>query len=292
MMKRKRLLCLYMAAALLLLPVQAFADSSAPAAESSSAEEGVPGLSGNIQEKPDEEPKQEAPQPEPEEQEAPVIRVSVPDTGRVILNPYGLKVTAGGRETTEQVTSASYTLKNESEIPVTVWAKAVGTVPQGSEAVFTSEPPSSDTDGKQAFVYAEFRQKNEDSWSGSYTGEKNQLVVSERDAQSTAVLTLPQGMDGEFRFFGSASIPTSSIWTAKDRVDVTLAFSFTTDDWWAEPGKSSPAKPVTSEDEEQADASSKDEGSGTSSSSAAASEDSGSQEEEDDSSKRLQVIKP
>lgn len=279
MMKRKRLLCLYMAAALLLLPVQALAlDSSAPAAESSSTEEGVPGLSGNIQEKPDEEPKQEAPQPEPEEQEPPVIRVSVPDTGRVILNPYGLKVTAGGRETTEQVTSVSYTLKNESEIPVTVWAKAVGTVPEGSEAVFTSEPPFSDTDGKQAFVYAEFRQKNEDSWSGSYTGEKNQLVITAQESESRPVLTLPQGMDGEFRLFGSTSIPTSSMWTAKDRVDVTLAFSFTTDDWWEEPGKNSPAKPAASEDEEQADASSK--------------EDAASQQEDTDSSKHLQVTEP
>lgn len=255
MIKRNRLFCLYMALALLLLPLHALAEepfSTSPAktAESGSAEEEspVPGLSGM-----EEPPKEEISlRPEPKEEE-PIIRVTVPNSGRVLLNPYRLKTALDGKASTEQVLSRTYRMKNESEIPVTVWAQAVGIVPPGSEAVFTLEPPRSDSEEKEAFLFAEFQPADEEEWLGTYSKERNQLLISEEKGNKKPVLTLPAKSEGIYRLFGSTSVPSSRMWTEQDTVNVTIAFSFTTADWWAEPENPNPAieaiSPAASEED-------------------------------------------
>ena len=66
----------------------------------------------------------------------PVISVRVPNSGWVVVNPYGLEVERDGVVSSEQIVSPVLTMENQSEVPVRVDARAVGQVSAGSGAVF------------------------------------------------------------------------------------------------------------------------------------------------------------
>ena len=108
--------------------------------------------------------------------EAPVISVSVPESGWVLVNPYGLEVEREGLITNQQVVSPAMVLQNESSIPVQVDARAVGTVPAGSGAVFASYPPAPDAAEKEVFLFLEFQTKKPLGYCHSSTPFLNYLL--------------------------------------------------------------------------------------------------------------------
>ena len=161
--------------------------------------------------------------------EAPVISVSVPDTGWVLVNPYGLEVEREGLITNQQVVSPAMVLENQSTVPVRVDARAVGTVPAGSEAVFAADPPGEEAADKEVFLFLEFQSfwGNDALWSGRFTDAANQLAVSPLGAWKQGVMTMDAGGRGALRVFGSAAVNTALPWTGADTVNITVAFTFT-----------------------------------------------------------------
>lgn len=157
--------------------------------------------------------------------EKPVISVRVPASGRVVVNPYRLEVALGGEVSREQVVSETYSLSSECDLPVTVSVSATGTVPAGSEAVFVTAPPQSQTEGKEVFMYAEF-QEAYGAWRGSFTDAYNQVMATGWGESKQDVLTLEPWGERRFRLFGAASVPSEGMWTERDTVNVTLAFTF------------------------------------------------------------------
>lgn len=157
--------------------------------------------------------------------EKPVISVRVPASGRVVVNPYRLEVALGGEVSREQVVSETYSLSSECDLPVAVSVSAAGTIPAGSEAVFVTEPPQSQTEGKEIFMYAEF-QEQYGPWQGYFADSYNQVVVAGWGESKQNVLTLAPWGEGRFRLFGAASVPSEGMWTEQDTVNVTLAFTF------------------------------------------------------------------
>lgn len=158
--------------------------------------------------------------------EAPAIRVTVPETGRIIINPYGLPTEIGGGTTTDQIASETLVIRNESDVPVIVSASAEGQISGPSDMTFTNAPPAEGEQEKLIFLYAEFQ--NEDGlWSGSYDGGENQIWVSEYASEAKEVLTLEAGpSEGVFRMFGATSVDPVEPWSADDNVSVTLTFTF------------------------------------------------------------------
>ncbi len=163
--------------------------------------------------------------PAPDE-EPPVIRVSVPNNGRVIVNPYGMSVNVAGTSSTDQIIHQAQSFTNLGETPVLLTATAFGELPEGSHAVFVTAPPPRQGPQREAFVYVEF-QNDPAGWSGSYTGAANQLLVTPEGQWKDQVLRLEPEAQGYFRLFGAASAPSSPMWTASDTIGVRLVFDFT-----------------------------------------------------------------
>lgn len=170
----------------------------------------------------------------PEEEPA-AIRVTVPDAGKVIVNPHNMRVSLDGAESTDQIVSAPMPIVNYSSVPVSVAASSVGITPSGSRAVFSAEPPGSDTPDKEIFLYLEFQESPDGSahvdWDGWFHDAPNQLPVLFEESFKESVLTLPAGDPepayGVFRLFGAAAGSPLEMWTAEDTIHVTVAFTFT-----------------------------------------------------------------
>lgn len=165
-------------------------------------------------------------------EEQPVISVSVPDSGWVVVNPYGLEVARGDVISSEQVVSPPMVLQNQSTVPVQVNAQAMGTVPAGSAAVFVPFAPSPDAAAKETFLFLEFQrfQGVDTPWTRQFTDAPNQLLVTEQGIEKPGLLTLEVGGAGALRVFGAAAANPATPWTAADTVNVTVVFTFTAAD--------------------------------------------------------------
>lgn len=183
-------------------------------------------------------PEDEAPEPDEEPasepEELPYIHVTVPDTGRVIVNPYGLRVSLEQIGATDQIVCAPMPIVNYSEVAVSVSAGAVGSAAPGSEVEFVQTPPSAADVEKEVFLYLEFQRSPDGSsrvaWEDWFYDAPNQLLVTGQETYKDDLLTLGAGgmepVYGVFRLFGSTSASYENMWTAEDTVDVSIAFTF------------------------------------------------------------------
>lgn len=138
--------------------------------------------------------------------DAPVIQVTVPRSGRVIINPYSLPVEIGDEVSTDQITSETMMIYNSSDVPVIVSATVVGHISESSNMTFSSVPVEPDSIEKNIFLYAEFQ--NEDGlWSGGFNSGDNQILIGEGISAAKDVLTLDAGSsESVFRIFGETSV--------------------------------------------------------------------------------------
>lgn len=154
-----------------------------------------------------------------------VIKVIVPSTGHMVINPYRLAVRPDGVETTAQLVHAPQALTNLSDFPVTVNVTATASLPRESEAAFVHAPPAPDAKDKEVFLYAEF-QERPDWWEGAYRDLPNQLPVSPCGASAGNVLTLDAQGEGWFRLFGALAPSPASAWSDTDTFGAVLTFTF------------------------------------------------------------------
>ena len=165
--------------------------------------------------------------------EPPVIDVVVPNTGTVVINPYGLPVMIDGQETTEQIAGSTMLLENRSSVAVDVSVSAVGT-PLGG-VVFAAQPPAEDAPEKELFLYAEFQATEALGmtvpWTGAFLDASNQLMVTPFGPFKDHLMRLEAaGLPysyGAARLFGSVSAYPAQPWEAGDGFHVNLAFTFT-----------------------------------------------------------------
>ena len=143
----------------------------------------------------------------------------------VVVNPYGLEVERDGVASRERIVSPELVLINQGD-PVRVSARAVGSVPGGSGAVFASAPPSPDEEDKEVFLFLEF-QRSRDAWSGVFSDDDNQLLVTEAGESKSNLLALEAGSEGYFTLSGAAAEAPVVPWTAEDIIKVAVAFTFT-----------------------------------------------------------------
>ena len=183
-----------------------------------------------------------------------LVDVTVPETGRIVLNPYGLPVEIDGETTQEQIASQTMPITNNGETPVVVSASATGRISEHSSMAFAAAPPPADGLEKEIFMYAEFQ--NEDGrWMNGYKGRSNQVLITETASRTKEVLTLDAGAGGVFRLFGATAVSPADPWSGADEVSVSFAFTFVpviepaeTASEEAEPSET-PAEPVETPDE-------------------------------------------
>lgn len=176
----------------------------------------------------------------------PTILIDVPTTGAVVVNPYKMKVlptggTAGTDEVTDQIISATQWVQNKSDVAVKAAATVTGKVEGNAKLNATTTIPDPSNSKSKALttnsVYLVFEALVTDDATTAVADWKDakQVVVATK-ATTADLATLSAGTgtalgDAKgclaFHLAGDAVETPTTAWAAADKVNVTVAFTFT-----------------------------------------------------------------
>lgn len=177
----------------------------------------------------------------------PEVRVSVPTTGKVYINPFKMKISGkiGGEDDEEQIISVPSGIANLSEVPIEVNVTVTGTVKSGSDMTLsTTSTYGSKTTAKKAFVFFQMQVANpkdvennyaDVSWDGGYNPKTHVLVTTAGKTMKNIVTLAAAKEDGSiaeegvgaFRLSGDTVANPKNPWNSKDGLNVNIAFTFT-----------------------------------------------------------------
>lgn len=164
----------------------------------------------------------------------PEIRVTVPTSASVIINPTNVPINVGGSVSTDGVISSPSYILNESEVPVRVNVTTSATIGKKSDMRLVMESTKGqDLITKCVFMYLEMQVTDSPgqtvSWDSEYDEDKHLLI---RTAMVTRSDYITLGADGQggscgnFRLTGDCVAQPLSPWTTKDTISVKAVFSF------------------------------------------------------------------
>lgn len=174
--------------------------------------------------------------------QAPTIKITVPDTGAVVVNPYKMSVTPDGGSTavTDQIISATQFIENASDVAVKVSAQVTGTA-AGNLAFATASTQTKAVTTNSVFMYFEMVASDDGSteptWATAYDSKSaTQILISTKATKKADMLTLAAGTGtaaasaggyAAFHLAGDAASTPTTAWAAADKADVAIAFTFT-----------------------------------------------------------------
>ncbi len=165
----------------------------------------------------------------------PEIKVTVPATGELFINPYEMPVEINGQTLGYQIISTPTVIQNESIVPLKVSATVTGAIKEGSDMALSSASVDPNSTRKKAFIYFEIQPTNDPDtvvWDSEYNMDKH-IVVRTAAKTKKNIVTLDAFDEngqkkcyGAFRLTGDCAAVPKSRWTEADGVDVTIAFTF------------------------------------------------------------------
>lgn len=167
------------------------------------------------------------------ETNVPTIKVTIPTALTIGINPYQLEYEIDGAKYTDVLANVEQTIKNESDVPISVSAVASAAAASGSEVVLATTALKGTETTKSVFAFLEIKEKDaedgEAEFSKTYdTKAVNQLVFSTKETTKKDMVTLPAGKDAAtfagFKIFGSAAAKPAKAWAATDTLDMKLTF--------------------------------------------------------------------
>lgn len=161
------------------------------------------------------------------------IEVVVPTSGNVYINPYRLPVKVDGNIENKQVISDTFSIENQSEVPLKVDVEVTGKIKSGSSMGLLNQSAATvTTTTKKAFMYFEIHAVSDPSavtWDSAYDANKH-VVVRETGKTQKGIVMLDSGDNakhfGAFRLTGDCIQNPREEWTEKDGVTVEVIFSF------------------------------------------------------------------
>lgn len=180
--------------------------------------------------------------------QVPTINITVPNTGAVVINPYGMTVqNDAGDDVTDQIVSATQYIANSSDVALSVSATVTGTLPTGKKDVkFATASTKGGTKAlttNDIFMYFEIGPatandgSGDPTWPASYVARPEatqvvkQVLVGAKATKVANVLTLAAGNEdvtyAAFRLTGDVVSAPTRAWVADDAVSVAVAFTFT-----------------------------------------------------------------
>ncbi len=175
----------------------------------------------------------------------PEVKVIVPTTGAVFINPYESAVRVGSEEEAGQIISLPSSIANLSRMPLQVDVTVKGKVLEGSDMLLSaSSTKEASSTSKKAFMYFEMKNvsasQGEDPesvrWDGTYTEGADIIVSAARERTVKNMVTLAaadrygevtKAGSAAFRVTGDAVKYPKTAWTEKDGVQITVTFTFT-----------------------------------------------------------------
>lgn len=161
----------------------------------------------------------------------PTIKITVPSAlSQVAINPYKMKYTVDSKEYTDQIVFAEQTIKNESDVAVSVnIAELKAGIESGSDAVIATAAPTEKTTTKSVFMYLELKDKAGTYKDAYKSSEQTQLLVGGTKASAKTDMIELAATTGEanFKLAGAVATRPAKDWTDKDKITVSLKFTFT-----------------------------------------------------------------
>lgn len=167
----------------------------------------------------------------------PTIKITVPTTAAVTLNPYQLKTTVGNNTgATTKVVSDSYFIKNESNVAIRVDGK-LQVVPTAttSKVVLATGALTGKETTKTALIYLDVQSASSDSDKKTVAAfdkaSTSQILGGKTAVTKNGLITLAEG-DSTATYahytFGGDVVTTPAVpWSDDDTVDVSLTWVFT-----------------------------------------------------------------
>lgn len=175
--------------------------------------------------------------------ETPIIKVTVPSTGEVVVNPYKMSVTVDQAKVTDQIISAPQFIKNSSNVAISVDASITGTIGTDSKAVFGTAAPDAKTTTNTVFMYLEVMNAENGTdaptWATTFDKAKHAVAAKGKAAVIKNVVTLEAATYTDdavdtgsetfaaFHLAGAVAPTPAKPWGDKDTVGATVAFTFT-----------------------------------------------------------------
>jgi len=174
----------------------------------------------------------------------PEIKVSVPSTGKVYINPQKLPVRMSGAvdtetENTPQILFTPSCILNESEVPLKVNVSVTGAVSSGSNITLSSTSTATSTSkAKRVFMFFQMQSIDESSfndlenlnWDTNYNAAQHVIVTSSTRTKDEIVTLDAKGGEncyGAFTLCGDCTEEPSAPWKESDKLTVNVAFTFT-----------------------------------------------------------------
>ncbi len=178
---------------------------------------------------------------------APTIKVTIPQTGAALLNPYKMSVKpidatgaedASGTAVQDQILSPTQYITNESDVAVSISADITGKPAKNvslANADWGTKPPTTNS----VFMYFQILNTDDNTsdvtWDNFDAKSTKQAVVATTKVSKPDMVTLAADTDPDttdtgdtyaaFHFGGKVVEKPAKAWTAADTVDVTIAFS-------------------------------------------------------------------
>jgi len=164
------------------------------------------------------------------------IKLTVPGTGNVTLNPYKLKVKVDSKDVQDQVISTTQGIKNESTVPLQLGVTVTSTV--GGKMVLATKTTAGDSKltTKSAFLQFEVAKSSTEpkadfDWT---TATGKTAITLKKGAATFDKAATPIVLDASsgtadylaFHLTGDAVGTPAEAWAADDKVDVAVAFTF------------------------------------------------------------------
>lgn len=156
------------------------------------------------------------------------VKVTVPTTGSIVLNPYELQYEVSqGNNSTDQIISAPQYIVNESDLPIKVSTTVTGTIEGTGE--FQATDATAVTNKKAVhLVFNIGATSNGTTESSSYEDKAlaktatpfTDITMGEKGGTNPAI---------SFKFTGDAAKNPDSPWTTEDVIGATIVFSFALD---------------------------------------------------------------
>lgn len=163
----------------------------------------------------------------------PDIRVIVPSTMEVLINPYQIPVDILDKKVDDQIIASQVALKNESEVPLVVSVSITTAIKENSDMMLAADSTiGQGLTSKRAFLFFEIQavsDPNQVAWNTTYDEEKHLLIRTGTKTRRNMVTLGAEGKAlsyGAFRVSGDCVSAPRSAWTDSDGIDVSIAFTF------------------------------------------------------------------
>lgn len=175
--------------------------------------------------------------------ETPTVNVTVPASATVKLNPYQIKVTLatiGAENAQGSILAGTQYLVNKSNVPLKMSLVATGSIPNGSNAAFSTSAPDATEKNRKVFMFVAVGDPVEgaaptDAALSNVTysaTDTKQGVIKAGDVKMNDILTIPvpaDASDGNYvpiDIGGACATTPTDAWAATDVVALSLAFTF------------------------------------------------------------------